>query len=63
MVMAEDDQFKINRIQRVSFTNDEVKVLNKTIDVLERHGVHTTPNKFLKKEAIARAKEILDEEK
>ena len=60
---SNDEQFEMKRIQRVSFTDEEAESLNKAIDVIERHGGNTTPNKFLKKEAIARAEEILDEEK
>ncbi|MCO8055340.1 MULTISPECIES: hypothetical protein [Acinetobacter] len=58
---SDDAQFEMKRTQRVSFTEEEVEVLNQAIDVIERHGGSTTPNKFLKKEAITRAEETLEE--
>ncbi|MGE8557994.1 hypothetical protein [Acinetobacter sp.] len=60
---SDDTQFEMKRTQHVSFTEEEVEVLNQAIDVIDRHGGSTTPNKFLRKEAIARAEEILNVEK
>ena len=58
-----DDQFEMKRTQHVSFNKDEVEKLNQALEIIERHGGNTSPNKFLKKEASARADNILKESK
>lgn len=47
----------------VSFTESEAELLNDAMTILHRHGAKVSPKKFIKKEALARAKEVLGEKK
>lgn len=55
------DQFKMERTQHVSFTEEEAKTLDKGREIASRFTENpVSVNKYVRKNAEARAKEIIE---